>query len=909
MKEINLKELNAKTQKMKILYVEDNETIRNNSYTMLKNLFTHVDIAVDGQDGLNKYKEFYFKENECYSIVLSDINMPKMSGIDMSKEIISINPQQHIIIISAHNEMEHLQQCIEIGISSFMHKPLKYDELIDVLNKIINSYEKQNTFNDNINKIQQLNHELDALVGSFDSYIIASRTDLRGFITYTSKAFQNTYGYSKDELLGKSHNIIRHPDMASDVYKNLWDTVQKEDLWSGEFLNLTRDGSEYWVNATIAPYYDENKKHIGYSAIRVDITSQKKIESLNEHLNDLLNSAGQGFLSFTNDLKCETGFSKECLKILKHDNLVTLDISEILFKNNDSDKNLFQKGIKNIIKSEEELTKELLLSLLPKEQIIYGKNIKIEYRILNKNRFMIILTDVTKTEELKKKIDTQNQIHKMVIATVSNKNDFLELKYEFENFITSPPVDTISLLRDLHTFKGLFFQKEMPNITSHIHELESKLTQLNSTQEIMKAFFESNLQTTFNEYIELIKSTLGESFFDNGYTLSIAKSSLEDIEKKIDITIDKYSNINELHDIKDDIDRLKYIPIREMLAPFIVHVKQMGEKLDKYLYPLDIKGDSSVLVSPHTRSFIKSLVHLFTNCIDHGIEDIELRVEREKDEFGTILCSYEEISNIILIEIGDDGNGIDIDKLAGSAVLNKVITDKELAVMDDKEKLNLVFYDAISTKESVSILSGRGIGMSAIKAELDKLKGTAIIENTPDCGVIFKFMIPLTVSNKNSSICFKCKSIYDSISSQIKMFLKESLKIELIEFNKSNEFILTNNYSKIDFYNSFKGSCIIILDDNIKKVLDENLIPDGFSDEEINEISTDLPNEMLNTIIGLALKDFSSDFGNIEISYPLKINSIELSNIINKSKYKSINVINTIYGKATFIIIREENKC
>jgi len=125
----------------------------------------------------------------------------------------------------------------------------------------------------------------------FDENVIFSMTDLDGVITYASKAFCKISGYSIDELIGHPHSIIRHPDMSTEIFKKLWDSLKQHKEWSGEVKNRKKDGSYYWVIANISSEYDENGEHIGYRAIRHDITAQKKIETLKieyEKRNELL---------------------------------------------------------------------------------------------------------------------------------------------------------------------------------------------------------------------------------------------------------------------------------------------------------------------------------------------------------------------------------------------------------------------------------------------------------------------------------------------------------------------------------------------------------------------------------------------------------------------------------------------
>jgi len=122
--------------------------------------------------------------------------------------------------------------------------------------------------------------ELSALLDDFDENIIASKTDLKGNITYASKAFCDISQYSQNELIGKNHGLIRHPDMPDELYEQLWKTIKKGDKWRGETKNLKKDGGYYWINLSVFPEYDKNGELIGYSSISHDITAQKEVEIL-----------------------------------------------------------------------------------------------------------------------------------------------------------------------------------------------------------------------------------------------------------------------------------------------------------------------------------------------------------------------------------------------------------------------------------------------------------------------------------------------------------------------------------------------------------------------------------------------------------------------------------------------------
>ncbi len=110
--------------------------------------------------------------------------------------------------------------------------------------------------------------------------LIISRTDLKGIITYANETFAKISGYSVDELVGKPHNIIRHPDMPKSVFKDLWETIQKGKKWEGYIKNLRKDRGYYWVKTEISGIYKDGKL-VGYKSMRYRISDEKKRQMQN----------------------------------------------------------------------------------------------------------------------------------------------------------------------------------------------------------------------------------------------------------------------------------------------------------------------------------------------------------------------------------------------------------------------------------------------------------------------------------------------------------------------------------------------------------------------------------------------------------------------------------------------------
>ena len=129
-------------------------------------------------------------------------------------------------------------------------------------------------------QINNINSQMKKYIKIVDENVLTSSTDLDGNITYASEAFCEISGYTKDELIGQNHRIIRHSDMKESTYKELWETITSGKTWKGEIKNKKKNGDYYWVKASISPVFDNKGEIISYTAVREDITDKKIIEEI-----------------------------------------------------------------------------------------------------------------------------------------------------------------------------------------------------------------------------------------------------------------------------------------------------------------------------------------------------------------------------------------------------------------------------------------------------------------------------------------------------------------------------------------------------------------------------------------------------------------------------------------------------
>jgi PAS domain S-box-containing protein len=269
----------VKKNDITILYVEDEELIRTEVGAMLEIVAKKVILACDGQEGLEKFK------SNSIDIVISDINMPRKNGFDMLKDIREINYNMPAIILSAYSQNDFLKEAMKIDlINQYLLKPVNILELFEKINQ-------------NVKRINQKKEliETKKLLSQYKSIVdevaIVSKTNTKGEITYVNDYFCEISGYSEGELLGKSHNIVRHEDNSKELYEDLWKTIKDDKVtWTGKIKNKTKDGSFYMVEAHISPILDENGNTNEFIAVRKDIT---ELEAYQNILQDKLSNSNE----------------------------------------------------------------------------------------------------------------------------------------------------------------------------------------------------------------------------------------------------------------------------------------------------------------------------------------------------------------------------------------------------------------------------------------------------------------------------------------------------------------------------------------------------------------------------------------------------------------------------------------
>ena len=198
-------------------------------------------------------------------------------------------------------------------------------------------------------------------------------------------------------------------------------------------------------------------------------------------------------------------------------------------------------------------------------------------------------------------------------------------------------------------------------------------------------------------------------------------------------------------ELQSAVMQIRMLPINNVFSKFPRQVRNLSRELNKKI-DLIVSGEDTEIDKTVIEEINDPLIHLIRNCCDHGIESPETRKISGKSETGTIWLNAGQKGSYILIEITDDGCGIDSAMIAEKVSARGLATKAELAAMSDKEIIQHIFIPGFTTTEKVSDVSGRGVGLDVVRTNIEKLGGIIDIDTDPGCGTKITLKLPLTLA-------------------------------------------------------------------------------------------------------------------------------------------------------------------
>lgn len=264
------------------LYVEDDTYVREELCSLLSNFFKKIYTAKDGLEAL----ELYNHKKDEIDLIISDINMPNMTGIEFVKEVRKTDKETFVIFATAHSDYEYLSESIKLKIHDYVIKPIDVRDLlfsVNELSEIIN----------NKLLLKEQNQELAIFKEAIDHYNILIKTDESMNITYVNKLFCDITGFDEKELIGKSFSVLKHEEMDVNVYDNIQESITSNNFWHGTIKQVKKDNEAYIVDTYIISTNKDSEEIAGTICIQRDIT--KAIVQKREVQSALMKDKGDMF--------------------------------------------------------------------------------------------------------------------------------------------------------------------------------------------------------------------------------------------------------------------------------------------------------------------------------------------------------------------------------------------------------------------------------------------------------------------------------------------------------------------------------------------------------------------------------------------------------------------------------------
>ena len=379
------------------------------------------------------------------------------------------------------------------------------------------------------------------------------------------------------------------------------------------------------------------------------------------------------------------------------------------------------------------------------------KKIEIHYRPIcnleNKlEKILVITRDVTAEIQAKTEADNQKNIAKTIIEICNSPKlfqDMLESVHHLNSEIRTLVImheknwtleqDEI-FKRLLHTIKGSTSTFNLKIIVEKIHNYETKYNELLEVKEKIifieeiNQFIDASCSHISSQYGLILKKLLDSQ---NDQSTAITQKKNDFFSELIG-----YNNNTLIQSFKEKFILSNF---SDMFDQFDSVVENVSQKLGKSVLPLEVRSDSIYILSERYKDLFNSFVHIFTNICDHGIETSEERSLLNKPESGQIIIDCKKQKNMIHLKISDDGQGICTENL-----LEKIKgTLYEKKYKDTDNILNCIFESNVSTKTNVTELSGRGVGLNAVYAEVKKMNGTVNVKSEVGMGTTFEFQLPV----------------------------------------------------------------------------------------------------------------------------------------------------------------------
>ncbi|MBF0300228.1 MAG: Hpt domain-containing protein [Oligoflexia bacterium] len=486
-----------------------------------------------------------------------------------------------------------------------------------------------------------------------------------------------------------------------------------------------------------------------------------------KNIQNILDNLSQGFMTINIEGKVQEGFSKSVGEIYGCEPLGQDFFEMTRLPTNEKDK--LREWVGFVF--DEMLSFDDLKPLAIKGLNLKERYISLDYYPIKNNtskieKIIIISTDKTVEKMLEEKTKEEENFVQLILAVVKDRTGFFDFINETKKLLEtlsmqlSKPLKQIDLalcFRAAHSIKGNCAAYHMDDVKSEGHKLEEYLTILRqavsaddgqrSEQEfpIIKEYFEK-MSSAFQKHLGRIEDSLKISFSKVVETKAVPKKDIISVRNCLNSLLVKLLDNGDAIRSYDDI--FLHTDLAEYFENIASKIIDISTRLKKPInYNVNCQIPIKIDLDPY-KSFLNSLMHAYRNAIDHGIEESAEREMKGKNLLGeikVILAKDVKKDLALQLTIQDDGRGVDPEKIRQSLINKGLVEEKSAKDLSDQHLINCLFMSGFSTKETANEWSGRGVGLDAVKVEVDKLGGQIAISSIVDQGTKIIIDLPLFI--------------------------------------------------------------------------------------------------------------------------------------------------------------------
>ena len=519
--------------------------------------------------------------------------------------------------------------------------------------------------------------------------------------------------------------------------------------WSGGLFGLS-GFSNFWLVLALAGV---GAAALGLavflSAVALDKMG-RRADSVEGILGSILELSGQGYLVFGGDLVAEPLHSASCLALLGRDP-TGLKVPELLWTTSSQQED-FRSGVALIFSKK--ASPEVVFDLLEDHAQAGERILGLQYRSLPGPRILVALTDVSLELREEARVKEENERRSILLKVVSQRASFSSLSRAASllfdqlgatELVALDEAASIALSRDLHTLKANAAFFEFRSTSTAAHEFEEHLSDSRvfgqepdlrgQTLKLKRAYFAD---------LHMVTDVLGEQWLVDADAVAVPKPLLLKLESHLQAAIPGDRIVLPL------LRRFRTVPFRDLFVRFPDLAASLAERLGKTIHPVLVEGGDFPVLPEKFTALTDVLGHLVRNLVDHGIEPSFQREAAGKDPAGMIQIKINREAGALFLVFSDDGRGVDLVKVESKA--------RELGLLrpgdrpSDEQLLDFLFAPGFSTATEVTEVSGRGVGLDAVRQEVQRLGGTLTVNTRLGRGTSFDILIPVKINAARTGV-------------------------------------------------------------------------------------------------------------------------------------------------------------